>query len=143
MDLYLQVLGTHHCYVQYILYFISDDVVGQFTAAPPTCPGETFTFRCTVTGSGTTLWRVNGSSNLCSLAHVSAGAASTCTSSGTSHLFTVTPESGFGTSGPFTSTLSATADPVLDYTLVECFGPAATLDPGNRVGNSTIQIVGQ
>ena len=46
-------------------------------------------------------------------------------------------------SGPFTSTLSATADPVLDYTLVECFGPAATLDPGNRVGNSTIQIVGQ
>jgi len=56
---------------------------------------------------------------------------------------TATPESGFGSSGPFTSTLSATADPVLDGTLVECFGPAATVDLGNRVGNSTIQIVGQ
>ena len=68
-----------------------------------------------------------------------------CMPSGASHPYTATPESGFGGStGPFTSTLSATADPVLNGTLVECFGPAGVnLDTGNRVGNSTIQIAGQ
>ena len=92
--------------------------------------------------SGVTIWRVGGSSNLCVLVHIST-AAVICMASEASHHFTATPESGFGASGPFTSTLSATADPILDDTLVECFGPAANLDPGNRVGDSTIQIVGQ
>ena len=126
------------------VYKLSGYVAGQLTAASPTCPGDTFIFRCTVTGSGTTLWRVNGSSNLCTLLHIST-ATVTCGPSEGSRAFTATPESGFGPgeSGPFTSTLSATADPVLDGTLVECFGPGGTTDSGNRVGNSTIQIVGQ
>ena len=132
-----------HTTAMYNISYVSGHVTGQFTAAPPTCPGDTFTFICTVAGSGTTLWRVNGSSNLCSLAHISAGTISICMPSGASHPFTATPESGFGTSGPFTSTLSATADPVLNGTLVECFGPAVTLDSGNRVGSSIIKIVGQ
>ena len=125
----------------FFFFDTSGDVAGQFTAPPPTFPGVTFTFRCTVTGSGSTQWRVNGSSNLCTLPHVSSGNVSICTPSGASHPFTATPESGFGTSGPFTSTLSATADPVLDGTLVECFGPGNNVDQGNRVGNGTIQIV--
>ena len=132
----------------YNISYVSGDVAGQLTAPPPTCPGDTFTFRCTVGGvmTGTTIWRVGGSSsssNLCALSHLTTGPASTCMPSGTSYLFTAMSESGFGGNGPFTSTLSATADPVLDGTLVECFGPASTLDSGNRVGNSTIQIVGQ
>ena len=47
------------------------DVTGQFTALPPTCPGDTFTFRCTVGGymSGYTIWRVDGGSSECSLTH--------------------------------------------------------------------------
>ena len=87
---------------------------------------------------------MNGSSNLCILVHISTGTA-TCGPSEGSRAFTATPESGFGpgASGPFTSTLSATADPVLNGTLVECFGPGATLDSGNRVGNNTIKIAGQ
>ena len=87
---------------------------------------------------------MNGSSNLCTLSHISTATA-TCGPSEGSRAFTATPESGFGpgASGPFTSTLSATADPVLNGTLVECFGPAATADSGNRIGNSTIQVVGQ
>ena len=133
-----------HTTAMYNISYVSGNVAGQLFAALSTCPGGTFTFRCTVSGSGITQWRVNGSnSNLCLLQHVSPGTTSTCMPSGTSHPFTATPESGFGTSGPFISTLSATADPVLDGTLVECFGPAASLDSGNRVGNGTIQIVGQ
>ena len=51
---------------------------------------------------------------------------------------------GFGTSATsFTSTLSGTATPALNGTLVECFGPALSRDAGNVVGNSTLQIVGQ
>ena len=122
--------------------FSPGDATGQLTGPPPTCPGGIFTFICTVTSdiNGITIWRVNSSnSNLCVLSHILTGTISTC---GTSHLFTAISETGFGANGPFTSTLSATADPVLDGTLVECFGPAATVDPGNKVGSSTIQIVG-
>ena len=42
----------------------------------------------------------------------------------------------------FTSTLSGTATLALNGTLVECFGPANNVDPGNRVDSSTIQILG-
>ena len=138
-----------HTTAMYNISYVSGVVAGQLSAPPPTCPGGTFTFRCTVGGAmtGTTIWRVNGSSNsttnLCVLSHLRTGAVSTCIPSGASHLFTAMPESGFGGNGPFTSTLRATADPVLNGTLVECFGPDFTLDSGNRVGSSTIQIVGQ
>ena len=115
-------------------------MAGQFYPAPPTCPGSTITFRCTVTGSGTTLWRVNGSSNLCALSHLTTGNAS-CGPIEGSHAFTAAPGIGFGRGGPsFSSTLSG---PALDGTVVECFGPAATLDPKDRVGDSTIQTIGQ
>ena len=43
----------------------------------------------------------------------------------------------------FSSTLNGTATPTLNGTLVECFGPANNIDPGDRVGSSTIQILGQ
>ena len=46
------------------------DVVGQLTAPPPTCSGDSITFTCTVTGdmSGVTTWRVGGSTE-CHLVH--------------------------------------------------------------------------
>ena len=124
-----------------ILYFISGDVSAQLTAAPPTCPGDTFSFRCTVTGDmrGITTWRVGGRSE-CNLLHRS-NSSSIC---GTSDDLTARPGTGFGTSATFfSSTLSATATPALNGTLVECFGPANNVDPGNRVGSSTLQILGQ
>ena len=64
--------------------------------------------------------------------------------SGTSNDFTAKPGSNFGTSATsYSSTLSATATPELDGTLVECFGPTSNVtDAGNRVGNSTIKIIG-
>ena len=37
---------SYSCQVS--IFFSPGDVTGQFTAAPPTCPGEPFTFRCTV-----------------------------------------------------------------------------------------------
>ena len=115
-------------------------VAGQFYPALSTCPGSTITFRCTVNGTGTTIWRVNGSSNWCTLSHLSTGDAS-CGPTEGSHAFTAAPGYGHGTSGPsFSSSLSG---PALDGTLVECFGPAATIDPENRVGNNTIQTIGQ
>ena len=54
-------------------------------------------------------------------------------------------ETGFGpgTSGPYLSTLSGTANPTLNDTLVECFGPANNVDPRNRVGGSNLSIIGQ
>ena len=125
-----------------ILYFISGDVSAQLTAAPPTCPGETFSFRCTVTGdrNGITIWRVGGSSE-CSLVHNTADDPSPC---GFGSPFTITTETGFGTSATsFTSTLSGTATLALNGTLVECFGPAFSRDAGNMVGNSRLQILGQ
>ena len=121
-----------------ILCFTSGYVAG---AVPPTCPGDTLVPSCTVTGdlSGITIWRANGSSSLCVLAHVSTSPAN-C---GPSKYFRATPGTGFGTNGPsYTSTLSATATPTLNGTLVECFGPANNVDPGNRVGSSTLHIVG-
>ena len=117
------------------------DVAGQFTAAPPTCPGDTFTFRCTVGGdsNGFTTWRVDRSSE-CPLVHRSSF-SSIC---GPDNAFTARPGTGFGTSATsFSSTLSDTATIVLNGTLVECFGPANNVDPGNRVGNNTLQIIGQ
>ena len=122
--------------------FSPDDVAGQFTAAPPTCPGDTFTFRCTVTGdmSGFTIWRVNGSS-VCILLHSTIGFSASC---GSSSAFIVTTGTGFGTSATFyTSTLSGTATSELNGTLVECFGPGLARDANNRVGTSTLQILGQ
>ena len=118
------------------------DVAGQFTAAPPTCPGDTFTFRCTVTGdqNGLTIWRVNGS-NECFLPHRVVNIYSLC---GPSFALIAPPGTGFGTSGTsFSSTLSGTATSALNDTLVECFGPGFSRDAGNMVGNSRLQILGQ
>ena len=120
------------------------DVVGEFTAAPPTCPsGGTMSFTCTVTGDsdGVTIWRVNGS-NECLLSHNTAGATSTCGAGGA---FIATTGAGFGTTNAtsFSSTLNSTATPALDGTLVECFGPELNRTAGNRVGNSTFQILGK
>ena len=126
-----------------VLFVSSGDVTvtGQFTAAPPTCPGDTFTFQCTVGDmSGITIWRVNGSSE-CSLVHSTASVPVSC---GVASPFTAAPGTGFGTnSTSFTSTLSGTATTTLNGTLVECFGPAFYRDAGNLVGTNTIQIRGQ
>ena len=126
--------------IVFILFFIPPDAAtGQFMAARPTCPGDTFTFRCTVTGdvNGVTIWRVGGSIE-CILVHRATSIA-VC-----GNTFTARPETGFGTSGSFfTSTLSGTATSALNGTLVECFGPANNVDPGNKVDESTLQIIGQ
>ena len=122
--------------------FSPGNITGQFIAALSTCPGDTFTFRCTVTGglNGITIWRVVGSGE-CSLVHNTASAPGPC---GSGSAFTVTPGTGFGTSATlFSSTLSSIATPALNGTLVECFGPALSRDAGNMVGNSRLQIIGQ
>ena len=118
------------------------DVAGQFTPASPTCPGGTFTFTCTVIGgvTGLTTWRVGGSSE-CVLVHRSTS-LSVC---GPGLVFTANSgaEFGPGTSATsFTSTLSGTATPSLNGTLVECFGPANNVNAGNLVGNSNLKILG-
>ena len=120
------------------LIFPVAHVAGQFTAVPPTCPGDTFTFRCTVTGDrdGVTIWRVGGTSE-CTLAHSTAGATSTC---GSGRVFSARIGTGFGPS--YSSTLSGTATSILNGTLIECFGPALSRDAGNRVGGSILQISG-
>jgi len=126
-----------------IILNLLGDVAGQFTAAPPTCPGDIFTFRCTVTGdmSGITIWRVGGSSE-CLLSHSTAGTTSTCGPA--DNTFTARSVTGFGTNATsFSSTLSSTATSTLDRTVVECFGPALSRDAENRVGNSLLQISGQ
>ena len=118
------------------------DASAQFSAPPPTCPGDTFTFRCTVTGdmNGITIWRVSGSSE-CTLAHSTAGATSTCGAGGA---YTATSDAEFGTSATsYTSILSGTATLALNGTLVECFGPGLARDSGNRVGDSTLKILGE
>ena len=120
--------------------FSPGDVAGQFTPAPPTCPGDTFTFRCNVTGdrSGETTWRVGGSS-VCPLQHRSSS-SSIC---GPSNAFTTRPGTGFETSATsFSSTLDGTATSALNGTLVECFNGTA-MNPRNRVGGNTLQILGQ
>ena len=125
------------------VHFHVGDAAGQFIAPPPTCPGDTFTFRCTVTGdmNGVTIWRVGGSSK-CILTHSTASASAPC---GPTSPLAVTAGTGFGMTGAtsFSSTLSGTAIPTLNGTLVECFGPAFSRDADNMVGNSTLQIVGQ
>ena len=120
----------------------SGNVAGQLTPAPPTCPGDTFTFTCNVTGGiyGFTTWKVGGNSE-CVLVHRSRS-SSIC---GPGHVFTANSgtEFGPGTSATsFTSTLSGTADPALNGTRVECFGPANNVDSGNRVGNSNLIVIG-
>ena len=124
-----------------VLLFPPGDVVGQVTVAPPSCPGDFFTFRCRVTGdrNGITIWRLNRDSE-CTLAH-SSTSTSNC---GPGNIFTATAGTGFGTSGPsFTSTLTGTATPTLNGTLVECFGPGLVRDAENMVGDGILQILGQ
>ena len=104
-------------YMVTVLTFSTDDVTGQMIAAPPTCPDDTFTFRCTVVGnmSGLTVWRVNRS-NECILIHRTNPSSSIICGA----TFTATPGTGYGTNGPsFSSTLSGTATPAMDGTLVE------------------------
>ena len=116
-------------------------VTGQFTAAPPTCSGDTFSFTCTVVGNmdGITTWRVGGSSE-CPLSHRSTSSSSLC---GPENDLTARSGIGFGSNGPsFSSTLSGTADTTLDGILFECFGPNNNVNPENRVGSSTFQIIG-
>ena len=111
--------------------------MGQFTAAPPTCPGDAFTFSCTVVGnmSGITIWRVGGS-NQCPLLHRSNISSSICKPS---NAFTANPGTGYGTSAIlFSSTLNGTADPGLNGTLVECFGPNNNVEPKNRIDEGTL-----
>ena len=51
---------------------------------------------------------------------------------------------GFGTNATsFTSTLSGTAAPALNGTMVECFGPANNVNPGNLVGKGILKLKGQ
>ena len=117
------------------------DVAAQLTAPPPTCPDDTFTFTCTVDGdrAGFTIWRVGGSDE-CLLAHRTVQSFR-C---GPGSLYTVTSGTGFGDQNAtnFTSILSVTADRSMADVLVECFGPLNSVDAGNRVGSSTIQIIG-
>ena len=125
------------------------DVTGQLTAAPPTCPNDTFTFTCNVTAdiNGFTLWRVAGSTTWseggnreCPLLHRTSS-SSIC---GPSNVLTANSGTGFGASATsFTSTLSGTATPALNGTLVECFGLATSTDPGNLVGNGKLKVKGQ
>ena len=125
-------------YMVTVLTSSTDDVTGQMIAAPPTCPGDTFTFKCTVVGnmSGLTIWRMNRS-NECILIHRTSS-PSICGAT-----FTATPGTGYGTNTTsYLSTLSGTADPALNGTLFECFGPDSNVDPGNRIGSSTLQILG-
>ena len=132
---------------KYSLYYLNavppGYAAGQFTAPLPTCPGDIFTFRCTVTGNvtGVTLWRVNGSSE-CLLPHSTLHNPRPC---GTASGFTVTTGTGFGITNAtsFSSTLSGTATSGLDGILVECFGPQFSRNAGNRVGNSSLQFLGQ
>ena len=124
------------------LYDPPGHVAGQFTAAPPTCPGNTFTFTCTVTGdrNGITIWRVGGS-NDCILPHSTASPPVPC---GSVIAFTVATGNGFGTTATsFSSTLSGKATPTLNDTLVSCFGPDLARDDRNIVGNSKLHVFGQ
>ena len=52
------------------------------------------------------------------------------------------PGNGYATNATsFTSTLSGTADPALDGTLVECFGPNNNVQAKNRLDEGTLQIL--
>ena len=124
------------------MIFQAGHVAGQFIPAPPTCPGDTFTFRCTVGGGniGVTIWRVSRRSE-CILAHSTVDAPYPC---GSGSAFTATSGTGFGTEvASYSSTLSGTATSDLNGTLVECFGPGLARDATNTVGKSMLQILGQ
>ena len=89
--------------------------------------------------SGYTIWRVNGSSE-CALPHRSTSSP-IC---GPGNAFTARHGSGLQAGADFySSTLSGTATSALNGLLVECFGPANSVDPGNRVDGSTLRILGQ
>ena len=82
-----------------------------------------------------------GGSSECTLAHRTAGASSTCGAGGA---FTATSGTEFGTSAnSYSSTLSGIATSALNGILVECFGPSLPRDSGNRVGDSTLKILGE
>ena len=82
---------------------------------------------------------MNGSSE-CILTHNTASAASTC---GPGSAFTARPGAEFGSSATsFSSTLTGPANFTLNGTLVECFGPNLVRELTNRVGESTLQILG-
>ena len=81
-----------------------------------------------------------GGSSECGLLHSTSHDGCGSGSPFTGSPFTVTPVTGFGTSATsFTSTLSGTASPTLDGTLVECFGPDLDRDP---IGMDVVQILG-
>ena len=87
--------------------------------------------------SGITIWRVDGSTD-CPLLHRSATSTTIC-----NYTFTAKPGTGYGTGATsFTSTLSVTADPALNGTLVECFGPGNNVEPENKIDEGTLQILG-
>lgn len=124
--------------------FSPGDVAGELIATLPTCPGDNFTFTCTVNGDnqGITLWRVGGRDGQeCPLLHSTPNKPHPCWEN-SSFIVTYGPEFGPRVSS-FTSVLGGTATPTLDGTLVECFGPTLSRDGGNLVGNSTLQIVGK
>ena len=131
-----------HC-VNVSINFSLGDTGRQFTAAPATCPENVFTFKCTVVGdmSRITIWRVNGSSEGVLLHRSTNESFTMC---GPDDAFTARPGNGFGTNGlSFTSMLSGTATFALNGTPVECFGPGTSRDADNRVGNSTLEVLGQ
>ena len=89
--------------------------------------------------NGLTIWRVGSGVSDCPLFHSDAGASSSC---GPGNAFMAAAGTGFGANvTSFTATLSGTATPALDGTRVQCF-PDANRDPGNRVGDSNLQIIG-
>ena len=91
--------------------------------------------------NGITIWRVGGGSTECTLLHSTVDGPRPCR---TGSPFTVTTGTGFGMNATsYSSTLSGTATPGLNSTLVECLGPALPRKPGNRVGGSTLQTIGQ
>ena len=126
-----------------LLNLCTGDVDGQLTEpSSPTCPGDAFTFDCTVVRmsgmNAVILWRVNGTSDLCIVSQISTN-TDDC---GPNNVFTASP--GGITATSYSSTLSGNADPELDGLLVECFGPVNDVQRmDNKVGESPIQIVGQ
>ena len=126
----------------YQFYLPTGYVDGQLTAPrSPTCPGNAFTFDCTVMPmsgmNAVILWRVDDTTDLCIVSQISTN-TDAC---GPNNAFTASPVRANATF--FLSTLSGTADPELHGVLVECFGPVNNVNIGSRVGKSHIQIVGQ
>ena len=81
-----------------------------------------------------------GGSSECGLLHNTGSAPGPC---GHGSLFIVTPGTEFGTRATsYSSTLSGTATSALNGTLVECFGPAFSRESENKVGKSTLHILG-